>query len=79
MITEPDKKINSKAWRTELASINEKLEKTKQPYSQTVIRLATVEVLEHNKKDLERLLHNERSAKEKEQTRTHKRNNQSLD
>lgn len=81
MITEPDKKINSKAWRTELASIDEKLEQTKQPYSQTVIRLATVEVLEHNKKDLERLLHNERSAKEKaqEQNRTHKRNNQSLD
>lgn len=75
MITEPDKKINSKAWRNEHASIDEKLEQTKQPYSQTVIRLATVEVLEHNKKDLERLLHNEKSAREKqEQQQTKKRN-----
>ena len=61
--------------KSELASIDEKLEQTKQPYSQTVIRFATVEVLEHNKKDLERLLHNERSAREKqEQQQTQKRN-----
>ena len=59
-----------------------KLEQTKQPYSQTVIRLATVEVLEHNKKDLERLLHNEKSAREKQeqqQTKKHNRNGQGLE
>lgn len=55
---------------------------TKQPYSQAVMRLASVEVLEHNKKDLERLLHNERSAREKEQSREQtqqrKRNGQTI-
>ena len=69
MIVEPDKKITPKAWRKELAEIQEKIDATKQPYSQAVMRLASVEVLEHNKKDLERLLHNERSAREKEQER----------
>ena len=81
MIVEPDKKITPKAWRKELAEIQEKIDATKQPYSQAVMRLASVEVLEHNKKDLERLLHNERSAREKrerEQTQQHKRNGQTI-
>ena len=64
------------------AEIQEKIEATKQPYSQAVMRLASVEVLEHNKKDLERLLHNERSAREKEQareqTQQRKRNGQTI-
>ena len=81
MIIEPDKKITPKAWRKELAEIQEKIDATKQPYSQAVMRLASVEVLEHNKKDLERLLHNERSAREKqerEQTQQRKRNGQTI-
>lgn len=81
MILEPDKKITPKAWRKELAEIQEKIDATKQPYSQAVMRLASVEVLEHNKKDLERLLHNERSAREKqkrEQTQQRKRNGQTI-
>ena len=82
MIVEPDKKITPKAWRKELAEIQEKIDATKQPYSQAVMRLASVEVLEHNKKDLERLLHNERSAREKEQareqTQQRKRNGQTI-
>lgn len=73
MILEPDKKITPKAWRKELAEIQEKIDVTKQPYSQAVMRLASVEVLEHNKKDLERLLHNERSAREKVQERDFKK------
>ena len=48
--------------------------------SRKTIRLATVEVLEHNKKDLERLLHNEKSAREKqEQQQTKKRNRNGQD
>jgi len=76
-IREPDKKITASAWKKELAEIDEQLEKTFEPYAQTVSRLAYVEVLEHNKKDLERLFANERSAREKDRNKN--RNNQSKD
>lgn len=78
MIMEKDKKITPKAWQKELDEISAKLETTKAPYSKAVINLASIELLEHNRKDLERMLENERHAREKEQTRQHKRNNQSL-
>lgn len=76
-IRESDKKITASAWKKELASIDEQLERTFEPYAQTVSRLAYVEVLEHNRKDLERLLANERNAREK--NRNKNRNNQSKD
>lgn len=34
-------------------------EQTKKPYAETVVNLSAVEVLEHNKRDLERMLENE--------------------
>jgi hypothetical protein len=59
MITEPDKKITAGAWRKELASLQAALEKNSEPYAEVVTDLASVEVLQHNKHDLERMLENE--------------------
>ena len=59
MITEPDKKITAGAWRKELASLEVALEKNREPYAEVVTDLASVEVLQHNKRDLERMLENE--------------------
>ena len=45
---------------------------TKKPYAETVVNLSAVEVLEHNKRDLERMLENEshvkRHTREREQS-----------
>ncbi|MDO4802399.1 MAG: hypothetical protein Q4A15_09565 [Prevotellaceae bacterium] len=72
LIVEPDKKITPKAWEKELASLKESYEQTKKPYAETVVNLSAVEVLEHNKKDLERMLENEshvkRHTREREQS-----------
>jgi len=64
MITEPDKKITPKAWQKELDSLLPKYDAGKEPYAIVVSTLATIEVLEYNKTDLQRMLENER----KEQT-----------
>ena len=72
LIVEPDKKIIPKAWEKELASLKESYEQTKKPYAETVVNLSAVEVLEHNKRDLERMLENEshvkRHTREREQS-----------
>ena len=60
MITEPDKKITPKAWQRELDSLLPKYEAGKEPYAIVVSTLATIEVLEYNKTDLQRVLENER-------------------
>jgi hypothetical protein len=78
MISEPDKKITPKAWQKELESISAELDTTKAPFSKAVINLASIELLEHNKKDLERMLENERRTSVKEQTKHHSKNNQTL-
>ena len=70
MIVEPDKKINPKAWTKELDSLKESYRKTERPLSDAIVDLAKMEVLNHNKYDLERMLQNERS----ERSRTHQRN-----
>lgn len=70
MIKEPDKKINPKAWQKELDGLREKYQKTERPLSEATLNLAKMEVLSHNKKDLERMLQNERS----ERNRTINRN-----
>ncbi len=59
MITEPDKKITAGAWRKELASLQAAYEKSTTPYAEVVTDLACVEVLQHNRKDLDRMLENE--------------------
>ena len=70
MIVEPDKKINPKAWTKELDGLKESYRKTERPLSDAIVDLAKMEVLNHNKHDLERMLQNERS----ERNRTHTRN-----
>ncbi|MBQ6407829.1 MAG: MobA/MobL family protein [Butyrivibrio sp.] len=70
MIVEPDKKINPKAWTKELGGLKESYQKTERPLSDAIVDLAKMEVLNHNKRDLERMLQNERS----ERNRTHIRN-----
>ena len=70
MIVEPDKKINPKAWTKELDGLKESYRKTERPLSDAIVDLAKMEVLKHNKRDLERMLQNERS----ERNRTHIRN-----
>ena len=59
MIVEPDKKINPKAWTKELDGLKESYQKTERPLSDAIVDLAKMEVLNHNKRDLERMLQNE--------------------
>jgi hypothetical protein len=74
----PDEKITPMKWRSELKTCKERLEKTKEPYGKVTVQLACVEVLEHNRKELDRILENE-SHQTRQQSRTIKRNQQSLD
>jgi hypothetical protein len=55
----PDEKITPLKWSSELKTYNARLEKIKEPYSKVTVQLACVEVLEHNRKELNRLLENE--------------------
>ena len=66
----PKQKINPKAWTKELDGLKESYQKTERPLSDAIVDLAKMEVLNHNKRDLERMLQNERS----ERNRTHIRN-----
>ncbi|MCR5367235.1 MAG: MobA/MobL family protein [Eubacterium sp.] len=76
MIEEPDKKITPKGWQKELDSLTQEYQKTEKPLADAVINLAKVEVLNHNKRDLERMLNNERHIPAR--TITRKRNEPSL-
>jgi hypothetical protein len=55
----PDEKITPMKWRSGLKTYKERLEKTKEPYGKVTVQLACVEVLEHNRKELDRILENE--------------------
>ena len=59
MIKEPDKRILAGAWRKELDSLNNAYNQYNDRYAEIVNDLACVEVLQHNRKELERLLENE--------------------
>ena len=59
MIEEPDKKIKPIAWRKELIELGETYKEKQKAYSTAVIDLAKMEVLNHNKRDLQRMLENE--------------------
>ena len=48
----------------------EPYQKTENPFSNAIVDLAKMEVLNHNKRDLERMLQNERSQREHEINRT---------
>ena len=76
MIKEADKKIVPKKWKKELDRLDEKSQKTEKAISNAVVDLAKMEVLSYNKRDLERMLENERHQPSRSITK--KRNNQSL-
>ena len=69
MIAEPDKKIVPKSWQKELDGLEERYAKTQRPYSDAVVDLAKMEVLNHNKRDLERMLENESHQRHRDITR----------
>ena len=54
----------------ELDGLREKYQKTEKPLSDATMNLAKMEVLSYNKRDLERMLQNERSQREHEINRT---------
>ena len=69
MIVEPDKKITPNAWQKELDGLKESYRKTERPFSETIVELAKMEVLNHNKHDLERMLENESHQRNRDITR----------
>ena len=69
MIAEPDKKIVPKSWQKELDGLEERYAKTQRSYSDAVVDLAKMEVLNHNKRDLERMLENESHQRNRDITR----------
>lgn len=77
MILEPDKKITPKKWQKELDSLKSEYEATKKSYAKSVTTLASIELLEYNRKDLERMLENERNAIEKQERELTKKINRS--
>lgn len=76
MIEEDDKKIKPKAWQKELDTLTKEYDETNKPYAQLVWRLASIEVLSHNRRDLQRMLENESHQQNRDISRS--RNNQSL-
>lgn len=66
MIKEDDKKIPPKAWQKELDTLTKEYDEAKKPYSQLVWKLASIEVLNHNRRDLERMLENESHQRSRE-------------
>jgi len=76
MIKEPDKKIVPKKWKEELAGLEKKSQKTDKAISNAVADLAKMEVLSYNKRDLKRMLENERHQPSRSITK--KRNDPSL-
>ena len=76
MIEETDKMIRPKSWREELETLQTKYEDKQKSYSAAVVDLAKMEVLNHNRRDLNRMLENERHQKTMNITR--KREGQDL-
>ena len=75
MIKEPDKKIAPASWKKELEKLKPEYDKTQKPYSQLVWKLAAIEVLNYNRKDLERMLESERHQQVRQISRSAKREN----
>ena len=74
MIREDDKRIVPRTWQKELDGLKEQYREFQKPYSDTVINLARIEVLNHNRRDLERMLENERNEREKDHYRSREKN-----
>lgn len=69
MIEESDKLIKPKAWQKERDTLAEKLPGIRKSISAATVDLAKMEVLEHNRRDLERMLENERHDRNRERAR----------
>ena len=70
MIREPDKKITAAKWRNELDSLLAKKEELHLSYAEVVTNLACCEVLEYNRKELNRMIENEGHIRKHDYTRT---------
>ena len=69
IIQEDDKKIMPVTWRKELEKLQKSLEDSKKPYSEAVVNLAKCDVLQHNRRDLERMLENESHQRNRDLSR----------
>ncbi len=58
-IQEENKNVTPSKWRTELNNIDQEYERVTKQLSDTTVNLAVIEVLEHNNKELNRMLENE--------------------
>ena len=54
-----NKNITPLKWRAELDSISREFDEVTKQYSDTMVKLAAMEVLDHNRKELNRVLENE--------------------
>ena len=71
-IRESEKTIEPKKWEKELATLRSEQDGSWKEYSDTVWELAIIETLEHNKKDLDRMLENESHQRVAEKNRDRK-------
>lgn len=77
-IVEPDKKITPKAWKKELAQLEKELDETREPLGKVIVNLSSIELLEYNKKELGRMMENEKHQKELSINQSRKKTEQSL-
>ncbi len=62
-IEEENKNVTPSKWRAELDNIDQEYDKVSKQLSDTTVYLAAIEVLEHNRKELNRILENESHIK----------------
>ena len=77
-IVEPDKKITPKAWKKELAQLEKELDETREPLGKVIVNLSSIELLEYNKKELGRMMENEKHQKELSINQSRKKTEHSL-
>ena len=69
-----DAKATPKAWAKEINAIEEELPPLQTEYGREISRIATAEVIEYTKKDMERIETNERKAAERQQPQRKRQN-----
>lgn len=60
MIREDDKSIRFRKWEKELEELRAEYGETQKPYAEVVNMLAHIEVLQHNRQELQRMMENEK-------------------
>ena len=73
-----DKRIMPKAWQRELDSLKTELQETQKLYADMAFKLARIEVLAYNRKEMERMLANESHQSKGEETLLRNKKGQSL-